>query len=161
MPSFDVVCELDLQEVDNAINQTLRELGNRFDFKATRFEVRREEHLIHLLAQDDFKLRAIADVLRERLAKRGVPLKAVRAGTPEPGPAGTAKQQLDLQHGIATDTARTIVKHVKDTKLKVQAAIQGEQVRISGKKRDDLQAVIASLRKLELDVAMQFTNFRE
>src|SRR5215467_2818128 len=109
MPSFDVVCELDLQEVDNAINQTLRELGNRFDFKGTRFEVRREEHLIHLLAQDDFKLRALADVLRERLVKRGVPLKAVRAGTPEPGPAGTAKQQLDLQHGIATDTARTIV----------------------------------------------------
>jgi len=90
-----------------------------------------------------------------------VPARTAFSGTPEPGPAGTAKQQLDLQHGIATDTARTIVKHVKDAKLKVQAAIQGEQVRISGKKRDDLQAVIASLRKLELDVAMQFTNFRE
>ena len=161
MPSFDVVCEIDLQEVDNAVNQTLRELANRFDFKGTRFEVRREEQVIHLLAQDDFKLRALADILQERLAKRQVPLKAIRAGTPEPGPSGTMKQQLDLQQGIATDTAREIVKLVKETKLKVQAAIQGEQVRISGKKRDDLQAVIQALRAKDLDVAMQFVNFRE
>jgi uncharacterized protein YajQ (UPF0234 family) len=161
MPSFDVVCELDLQEVDNAVNQTLRELGTRFDFKGTHFEVRREDQAIHLLAQDEFKLRALVDILQERLAKRQVPLKAIRAGTPEPGPAGTAKQQLDLQKGIATDTAREIVKLVKETKLKVQAAIQGEQVRISGKKRDDLQTVIQRLRAKDLDVAMQFVNFRE
>ena len=161
MPSFDVVCELDLQEVDNAINQTLRELGNRFDFKGTKFEVRREEHAINLLAQDDFKLRALVEILQERLAKRQVPLKAIHAGTPEPGPMGTAKQQLDLQKGIASDKAREIVKLVKDSKVKVQAAIQGEQVRISGKKRDDLQAVIQMLRGKDLDVAMQFVNFRE
>ncbi len=161
MPSFDVVCELDLQEVDNAINQTLRELGNRFDFKGTTFEVRREDHVIQLHAQDDFKLRALAEILQERLAKRNVPLKAIQAGKPEPGPAGTAKQKLDLQKGIATDKAREIVKLVKDAKLKVQAAIQGEQVRISGKKRDDLQAVIQVLRGKDLDVAMQFVNFRD
>ena len=161
MPSFDVVCEIDLQEVDNAVNQTLRELGNRFDFKNTKFELRREDHTIHLLAQDDFKLRAILEVLQERLAKRQVPLKAIRPGTPEPGPAGTAKQQLELQKGIATDKAREIVKVVKDAKLKVQAAIQGEQVRISGKKRDDLQTVIQMIRTKDFDVAMQFVNFRE
>ena len=161
MPSFDVVCELDLQEIDNAVQQTLRELGNRFDFKGTTFEVRREEHVIHLHAQDDFKLRALAEILQERLAKRNVPLKAIQAGKPEPGPAGTAKQKLDLQKGIATDKAREIVKLVKDAKLKVQAAIQGEQVRITGKKRDDLQAVMQLLRAKDLDVAMQFVNFRD
>jgi cyclic-di-GMP-binding protein len=161
MPSFDVVCEVALQEVDNAINQTLRELGNRFDFKGTTFEIRRDDHTIHLHAQDDFKLRALVEILQERMAKRQVPLKAIQAGTPEPGPAGTAKQKLDLQKGIATDTAREIVKLVKDSKLKVQAAIQGEQVRISGKKRDDLQAVMQMLRAKDLDVAMQFTNFRD
>lgn len=161
MPSFDVVCELDLQEIDNAINQTLRELGNRFDFKGTTFEVRREEHAIQLHAQDDFKLRALGEILQERLVKRQVPLKAIQAGKIEPGPAGTAKQKIDLQQGIATDKAREIVKLVKDSKLKVQAAIQGEQVRISGKKRDDLQSVMQLLRGKDLDVAMQFVNFRD
>jgi uncharacterized protein YajQ (UPF0234 family) len=161
MPSFDVVCEVALQEVDNAINQTLRELENRFDFKGTTVEVRREDHTIHLHAQDDFKLRALREILQERLAKRQVPLKAIIAGTPEPGPVGTAKQKLDLQKGIASDKAREIVKIVKDAKLKVQAAIQGEQVRISGKKRDDLQQVIQLLRGKDLDLAMQFVNFRD
>ena len=161
MPSFDVVCEIDLQEVDNAIQQTLRDLGNRFDFKGTRFEVRRDEHALHLLAADDFKLRQLGDVLREKLAKRNVPMKAVKAGTSEPGPAGTQKQQLDLQQGIDIEKAREIVKLVKETKLKVQTAIQGDQVRISGKKRDDLQVVMALLRKQDWDVAMQYTNFRD
>lgn len=161
MPSFDVVCEINLQEVDNAIQQTLRELGNRFDFKGTRFEVRREEQVIHLLAQDDFKLKALAEILQERLAKRQVPLKAIRAGTPEPAAGSTMRQQLDLQKGIPSDKAREIVKLVKDAKLKVQAAIQADQVRISGKKRDDLQAVIQLLRKQDFDLAMQFVNFRE
>jgi uncharacterized protein YajQ (UPF0234 family) len=161
MPSFDVVCEVALQEVDNAINQTLRELGTRFDFKGTTFEVRREDHTILLHAQDDFKLRALVEILQERMAKRQVPLKAIRAGIPEPGPMGTAKQKLDLQKGIASDKAREIVKLVKDAKLKVQAAIQGEQVRISGKKRDDLQSVMQLLRGKDLDLAMQFVNFRD
>jgi len=161
MPSFDVVCEIDLQEVDNAINQTLRELGNRFDFKGTKFEVRRDDHVIHLLANDDFKLRALVEILQERMAKRQVPLKAIRAGTPEPGPGGTAKQQLDLQKGIAFDKAREIVKLVKDAKLKVQVAIQGDQLRVTGKKKDDLQAVVKLLRERDLGIAMQFTNFRE
>jgi hypothetical protein len=161
MPSFDVVCRVDLQEVDNAINQTLREIGQRFDFKGTKTEVRREENAIHLHSADDFKLRALGDILREKLARRQVPLKALQVGPIEPGPAGTAKQKLDLQQGIPIEKARDIVKLVKDMKTKVQVAIQGDQVRVSGKKKDDLQAVVQRLRAEDLSVAMQFVNFRD
>jgi cyclic-di-GMP-binding protein len=161
MPSFDVVCKLDLQEVDNAVNQTLKEVGQRFDFKGTPTEVRREEFALQLRSADDFKVRALADILREKLAKRQVPLRALQEGPLEPGPAGTAKQRLDLQQGIAIEKAREIVKLVKDTKMKVQVAIQGDQVRVSGKKRDDLQAVMNLLREQDLGIAMQFVNFRD
>jgi uncharacterized protein YajQ (UPF0234 family) len=161
MPSFDVVCKLDLQEVDNALNQTLKEVGQRFDFKGTPTEVRREANTIHLRSADDFKVRALADILKEKLARRQVPLKALVEHDIEPGPAGSAKQTLDLQEGIATEKAREIVKLVKDVKLKVQVAIQGDQVRVTGKKRDDLQAVMQLLRESSLDIAMQFVNFRD
>ena len=161
MPSFDVVCKIDLQEVDNAINQTLKEVGQRFDFKGTPTEVRREAQAIHLRSADDFKVRALGDILREKLARRQVPLKALQARAIEPGPSGSAKQQLDLQEGIEVEKAREIVKLIKDTKLKVQAAIQGDQVRVTGKKRDDLQAVLKLLRDRDLGIAMQFVNFRD
>ena len=161
MPSFDVVCRLDLQEVDNAIQQTLREVGQRFDFKGQPTEVRREETAIHLRAADDFKLRALADILREKMGKRQVPLRGLQFGEPEPGPVGTAKQKVELQQGIAIDKAREIVKLVKDTKVKVQASIQGDQVRITGKKKDELQAIIKLLREHDLGIAMQLVNFRE
>jgi len=161
MPSFDVVCRVDLQEVDNAVNQTLREVGQRFDFRGSNSEVRREENAIHLHSADDFKVRALGDILREKLGRRQVPLKALQIGPIEPGPAGTAKQKLDLQQGIPIEKAREIVKLVKETKTKVQVAIQGDQVRVSGKKRDDLQAVVQLLRAAELDIAMQFVNFRD
>jgi hypothetical protein len=161
MPSFDVVCKLDLQEVDNAINQTLKEVGQRFDFRGTPTEVTREEHAIQLRSADDFKVRALADILREKLARRQVPLRALAEQPIEPGPAGSAKQRLDLQQGIETEKAREIVKLIKEAKLKVQAAIQGDQVRVSGKKRDDLQSVVKLLRDRDLGIAMQFVNFRE
>ena len=161
MPSFDVVCRVDLQEVDNAIQQTLREIAQRFDFKNQPTEARREETSIHLRAADDFKLRALADILREKMGKRQVPLRALQFGESEPGPVGTAKQKIDLQQGIATDKAREIVKLVKDTKLKVQAAIQGDQVRITGKKKDELQTIIKLLRDHDLGIAMQLANFRD
>ncbi|HWP66884.1 MAG TPA: YajQ family cyclic di-GMP-binding protein [Candidatus Limnocylindria bacterium] len=161
MPSFDVVCKLALQEVDNAIHQTERELAQRFDFRNVKTELRRDEHVLHVQSADEFKVRAVVEILRERLARRQVPLAALEAKPIEPGPAGTAKQQIVLQQGIAPDKAREIVKLVKDSKRKVQAAIQGDQVRISGKKRDDLQAVIALLRGRDLGIAMQFTNFRD
>jgi uncharacterized protein YajQ (UPF0234 family) len=161
MPSFDVVCRVDLQEVDNAINQTLREIGQRFDFKSAKTELRREDAAIHLVSADDYKVRAASDILREKLARRQVPLKAVQAGPVEPGPAGSAKQTLTLQQGIPTDKAREMVKLVKDAKLKVQVAIQGDQLRVTGKKRDDLQAVMKLLREQDLGIAVQVTNLHD
>jgi cyclic-di-GMP-binding protein len=161
MPSFDIVSKTDLSEVDNALQGMIREIGQRFDFKGSNTEIRREESALHLRSADDFKVRAVGDILREKLAKRQVPLKALQEGPIEPGPAGTAKQKLDLQQGIPTDKGREIAKLVKDSKLKVQAAIQGDQVRITGKKKDDLQAVMALLRGQDLGIAVQFTNFRD
>jgi len=161
MGFFDAVCRVDLPEVDNAIQQTLREVGQRFDFRNTPTEVRREEHTLHLRSADDFKLRALNEVLQEKLARRQVPLRALQVGPIEPGPAGSAKQQIVLQQGIPVEKAREIVKLVKETKLKVQVAIQGDQVRVTGKKRDDLQAVIRLLREQDLGIALQFTNFRD
>ena len=161
MPSFDLVCRVDLQEVDNAIQQTLREIGQRFDFKGQRTEIRREEAAIHLLATDDFKLRALGDILREKMARRQVPLKSLSYGAVEPAAGGRARQTVTVQQGIAIEKARQIVKLVKESKLKVQAQIQGDQVRVSGKNRDDLQRVIQLLKQRELDVALQFVNFRE
>jgi uncharacterized protein YajQ (UPF0234 family) len=161
MASFDVVCRVDLQEIDNAIQQTLREIAQRFDFKNQPTEVRREDTAIHLRAADDFKLRALADILREKMGKRQVPLRALQFGPAEPGPVGTVKQTIDLQQGIVSDKAREIVKLVKDTKLKVQVAIQGDQVRVSGKKKDELQAIVKLLRERDLGIAMQFANFRD
>ena len=160
MPSFDVVCNVDLQEVDNAINQTLREVAQRFDFKNTPTELRREENTLHLHSADDYKVRALGDILRERLARRQVPVKALDAKPIEPGPAGSAKQEIALQQGIPIEKAREIVRLVKDLKLKVQAAIQEDQVRVSGKNRDDLQTVIATLRDKDFGIALQFTNYR-
>jgi len=161
MASFDVVCRVDLQEIDNAIQQTLREIAQRFDFKNQPTEVRREDTAIHLRAADDFKLRALADILREKMGKRQVPLRALQFGPAEPGPVGTVKQTIDLQQGIVSDKAREIVKLVKDTKLKVQVAIQGDQLRVSGKKKDELQAIVKLLRERDLGIAMQFANFRD
>jgi cyclic-di-GMP-binding protein len=123
--------------------------------------VRREDTSIHLLAADDFKLRALADILREKMARRQVPLRALQFGEPEAGPAGAAKQRIELQQGISTDKARDIVKLVKDTKLKLQVAIQGDQVRVSGKKKDELQAIAKLLRERDLGIAVQFANFRD
>jgi len=161
MGFFDAVCRVDLQEVDNAIQQTLREVGQRFDFRNTPTEVRREDHTLHLRSADEFKLRALNELLQEKLARRQVPLRALQVGPIEPGPAGSAKQQIVLQQGIPVEKAREMAKLVKETKLKVQVAIQGDQVRVTGKKRDDLQAVIQLLREQDLGIALQFTNFRD
>jgi cyclic-di-GMP-binding protein len=161
MASFDVVCRVDLQEVDNAVQQTLREIAQRFDFKGQRTELRREDTTLHLLAVDEFKLRSLADILREKLAKRQVPLKALAWSAIEPGPTGTAKQEVTLQQGIPTEKSREIVKLVKDTKLKLQVAIQGDQVRVTGKKKDELQGVMKLLRERDLGIAMQFANLRD
>jgi hypothetical protein len=162
MPSFDIVSRLELQEVDNALNQARKEVAQRFDFRGTDTEITRDsEEDIQIRSADEFKVKAVLDVLTGKLAKRGVPLKAFKPGPVEPGPGGTAKQRIVLQQGVPTERAREIVKLIKQTKLRVQAAIQGDEVRISGKSRDDLQAAIARIKEADFDLPLQFVNFRD
>ena len=158
--SFDVVSTVDLQEVKNAIGQAMKEITTRFDLKGTHSTIELTGEQIQLATADEFKLKAVRDVLEGRLVKRGVPLKALTWGTVEKALGGTARQNVDLQKGIPSEKAREIVKVIKGTKLKVQASIQGDQVRVSGKNRDDLQAVIQLLKGTDLGIDMQFTNYR-
>jgi uncharacterized protein YajQ (UPF0234 family) len=161
MPSFDVVSKADLHEVANAVDQTNRELGTRFDFKDTGAKVELSEAVITVQAPSRFQVDQVLDVLRTRLAKRGVDLKALDYGkVVEAGQRAT--QTITVRQGIDAEHARKLVKRIKDSKLKVQAAIQGDELRVSGKSRDDLQAVIALLRKQEdFDLPLQFVNFRD
>lgn len=161
MPTFDVVSQVDMQEIDNAVNQTRKEVGQRYDFKDTKTEIGLENNEIHIQSTDDYKVKAVVEVLQSKMARRQVPLKALIYGKIEPAAGGRAKQTVTVQQGIAAEKARVIVKLVKDSKLKVQAQIQGDQVRVSGKNRDDLQRVIQLLRQQELDFALQFVNFRD
>ena len=158
--SFDVVSSVDLQEVKNAISQAMKEITTRFDLKGTNSNIELTGEEIVLTSSDEFKMKAVRDVLEGRLVKRNVPLKALTFGEIEKALGGTARQKVSLQQGIPTDKAREIVKIIKGTKLKVQAAIQGDQVRVSGKNRDDLQAVIRLLKDTDLGIDMQFTNYR-
>ncbi len=161
MPSFDIVSRVDLQEVENAITQARRELEQRFDFKGTGTTVSRDTNDIDMRSADEFKVKAAVEVLREKLARRNVPLKAIKLGVVEAASGGAAKQRLTLQQGVATETARAIVKLIKQSGVKAQAAIQGDEVRVSAKKRDDLQAIITRVRAAEFDTALQFVNFRD
>ena len=158
--SFDVVSKVDLQEVDNAVHQTMREVGQRFDFKGSKAAVTREENALQLAAEDEFTLRQLTEILETKLVKRQVPLKAISRGKVEPAAGSTVRQRLDLQQGIPIEKAREIVKLIKGLKLKVQAQIQADQVRVSGRDKDELQTVIQFLRQQELDIHMQFTNDR-
>jgi uncharacterized protein YajQ (UPF0234 family) len=158
--SFDVVSSVDLQEVKNAIAQAMKEITTRFDLKGSGSNIELSGEELVLSSSDEFKLKAIRDVLEGRLVKRNVPLKALTWGQPEQALGGTVRQKVALQKGIPTEKAREIVKLVKGSKLKVQAAIQGDQVRVSGKNKDDLQAVIQVLRGTDLGIDMQFTNYR-
>lgn len=158
--SFDIVSSVNLQEVKNAIAQAMKEIQTRFDLKATASQVELQGEEIALSSSDEFKLKAVRDVLEERLVKRGVPLKALTEGDVDQALGGTVRQRITLQKGIPTDKAREIVKLIKGAKLKVQAAIQGDQLRVSGKNRDDLQAVIRLLKGTDLGIDMQFTNYR-
>jgi cyclic-di-GMP-binding protein len=163
MPSFDVVSELAMHEVENAVQQAAKEVGQRFDFRGTDTDIERTEEGIVLRANSEGRIEAAYDLLQQKLVKRGVSLKALDPQKPQPAAKGTLRQLVKLQQGIATEKAKDIVKLVKDSKLKVQAAIQGDQVRITGKKRDDLQEAIALLKEqeAELGLPLQYTNFRE
>jgi uncharacterized protein YajQ (UPF0234 family) len=159
--SFDVVSKIDLQEVSNAIQQTLKEIHTRFDLKDSKSTVVLEgKDAIVLASVDEFKLKAVNDVLQQKLVKRGVPLKGLSYGKIEPAAGSTVRQRIALQQGIPIEKAREIVKKIKDSKKKVQASIQGDLVRVSGRDRDALQDVIALLRNSDFGIDMQFTNYR-
>lgn len=158
--SFDIVSNVDLQEVRNAVHQAEKEIVNRYDLKKAAAVLRLEGEEIVLEAANDFSLQQSLDVLQSKLVKRGVNLKSLRYGKVEPASGSRARQRITLQQGIPTDTAKKIVAEIKTKKLKVQAAIQGDTVRVSGKNRDDLQTVIAMLKALDLDVPLTFTNYR-
>ena len=158
--SFDIVSEVDRAEVMNAVNQTMKEVRQRFDFKDSKASVALDEKDLALTAEDETKLRNMNDILQQKLVRRGVPLKALSYSDPEPAAGGTVRQRADIQQGIPQEKAKEIVRFIKDSKAKVQASIQGDIVRISGRDRDTLQQVIASLKAKDFGINMQFTNYR-
>src|SRR5689334_20562134 len=147
--SFDIVSQVDRAEINNAINQTMKEVQQRFDFKGSRAEVKLEEKELVLAAEDETKLRNMNDIFQQKLIRRGVPLKAMNYGKVEPAAGGTVRQHVQIQQGIPQEKAKDIVKTIKDSKAKVQASIQGDTVRVTGKDRDTLQQVIAGLKATE------------
>ena len=158
--SFDIVSQVDRAEISNAINQTMKEVHQRFDFKGSSATVTLEKEELVLVAEDDMRLRNMNDILQQKLVRRSVPLKALSYGKVEPAAGGTVRQHVSIQQGIPQEKAKEIVKFIKDSKAKVQAAIQGDTVRISGRDRDTLQDVIAKLKSKDLGIDMQFTNYR-
>ena len=158
--SFDVVSEVNMQEVDNAINQTIKEIRQRYDFKKSKSEVSLEEEHIKIISDDDFKLKSVVDILETKLAGRKVPIRNLEYGKVEEATGGTVRQLIKLRQGIEAETARKMVKDIKGLKLKVQAQIMDDKVRVSGKKRDDLQAVIEFLKEKDYKLALQFINYR-
>jgi hypothetical protein len=160
MPSFDTVSEVDLHEVTNAVDQTNREIGTRYDFKGSSARVEQNAEALNVYADSEFQLQQVKDILHNKLAKRGIDLRSLEAGKLEVT-LNQTRQVLTVQQGISQDIARKIVKLVKDAKLKVQVSIQGDKVRVSGKKRDDLQEVISLLRAAPVDLPLQYINFRD
>lgn len=160
--TFDIVSKIDLAEVNNAVQQALKEIHQRYDLKDSKSEIQLNEkdHKVVLASADEFKLKAVTEVLEQKLVKRKVPLKGLSFGPITPAAGSSVRQEIALQQGISTEKAREIVKAVKDSKKKVQASIQGDLVRISGKDRDTLQEVIALLRGHDFGIDMQFTNYR-
>lgn len=162
MPSFDICVKVNFQEVDNAINQAQKELAQRYDFKGSKSKIDWDKKAeITLIADDDYKLKALVDILQSKMIKRGISIKNIKMGTPEPAFEGTTRQKLTLQNGIPSEKAKELIKLIKDSKMKVQSQIQDEQVRVTGKKRDDLQEVMAMVRQAPVDMDVTFENFRD
>ena len=160
MPSFDIVSKVDLQEVDNAVNQAVKEIGQRYDFKGTENEVTLENEALTILAADDYKLQAIKDILIAKLVRRKVSPKCFDYGKEEPASGGAVRVKAGIVQGISKEKGKEIVKLIKETKLKVQAQIMEDQVRVTGKKIDDLQDVMQTLKGKDLDIELQFENMR-
>lgn len=159
-PSFDVVSQVDMQEVSNALNQTTKEISQRYDFKGSKSEVVKDDEGIKITTEDEMRLNAIVDILKSKFIKRGVSIKNLEYGKIEDAAGGMVRQKVKIKQGIDTEVAKKITKDIKETKLKVQAQIQDDQVRISGKKIDDLQSVIAFLKEKDYGLDLQYINFR-
>lgn len=160
-PSFDVVSEVDMQEVNNAINQTVKEITQRFDFKGTKSTVEIENgNAIKIVTEDDTRMRNIVDILQSKFIKRGVAIKNLEYGKVESAAGGMVRQSIRVKQGIDAEVAKKITKDIKNLKVKVQAQLQDDQIRVSGKKIDELQAVIAFLKGQDYGVELQFSNFR-
>ncbi|MBI5655793.1 MAG: YajQ family cyclic di-GMP-binding protein [Geobacter sp.] len=160
MPSFDIVSKVDMQEVDNAVNQTVKEIAQRYDFKGSKSEITQEKDTIKVLADDDFKLKAVIDILQSKFLKRGISIKALQYGKAENASGGMVRQIITIQQGVSKEKGKEIIAAIKETKLKVQAQIMEDQVRVTGKNIDDLQEVIAMLKGKDLGIEMQYINFR-
>jgi hypothetical protein len=160
MPSFDVVSEFDAHEASNAVDQANREVSNRFDFKGTGSKYELDGQLISLTSKADFQLKQMLDILRQKLVKRGIDIACLKEEEPEFS-GNEARQKVIMRQGIETPLAKDLVKQIKSSKLKVQTSIQGEKLRVSGKKRDDLQSVIALLKEVDIDLPLQYENFRD
>ena len=158
--SFDVVSEVDMQEVDNAVNQAKKEIGTRYDVRGSKAEISLEGDTIKIIGDDEYKLNAIIDVLKGKMIKRNVAIKNLDYGKVEPAAGATVRQIITIKKGITKENAKEVVKAIKNMKIKVQASIQEDQVRVSGKDKDDLQAVIQMLKQLDIPVELQFVNFR-
>ena len=161
MPSFDIVSQVNSMEIENAVNIAKKELANRFDFKNTKAEIALEKNEIKLSAESQFKIKALVEIVISKLAKRSISLKNVEQGEPDISPLGHARQVIKIKHGIESTAAKQITGFIRDSKFKVTTQIQGDEVRVSGKSRDELQAVISAVRAKEFPVAVQFVNFRE
>jgi len=161
MPSFDIVSQVNSMEIENAVNIAKKELANRFDFKGTKAEIVLEKNEIKLSATDQFKIKALAEIVMGKLAKRNISMKCVEEGVPDISPLGHARQVIKIKQGIETTVAKQVTGFIRDQKLKVTTQIQGEEVRVTGKSRDDLQSVIAAVRAHDFPVALQFENFRD
>ncbi len=161
MPSFDIVSQVNSMEIENAVNQAQKELVNRFDFKGSKAEIILDKNEIKLSAENQFKIRTLTEIVMGKLAKRGISPKCVDPGEPDVSPLGHARQVIKIKQGLETTVAKQITTFIRDSKFKVTTQIQGEEVRVNGKNRDDLQAVIAAVRAKDLPVTVQFVNFRD
>jgi len=161
MPSFDIVSKVDMQEVDNAVNQTVKEIAQRYDFKGSKSEVTLEKESIKLLADDDFRLKSIVDILQSKCLKRGISIRSLQYGKAETASGGMVRQLITIQQGVSKEKGKEIIAAIKETKLKVQGQIQDDQVRVTGKNIDDLQEIIRLLKGKDLGLDLQFINFRQ
>jgi len=161
MPSFDIVSQVNSMEIENAVNQARKELANRFDFKGSTAEITLEKDQILLRAEDQFKIKALAEIMMGRLARRNISLKNIERLEPEVSPLGHSRQHIKIKQGLEAPVSKQITSFIRDQKFKVTTQIQGNEIRVAGKSRDELQAVIAAVRAQEFPVALQFQNFRE